>query len=173
MPLHRQARVYLSSSFFRNLDTLCDNQNVLANQNTLHNFYTGMARVVLEKGVTANTRGHVSDDRMREADVWLTAAHKLGAHTAALNALTESLYRHVGHQTMSPSQLPDSRIYVNKYKVDGQVGRKYVQGPLAQVFSRRARSVSLPSTLEDWDMANAMVSLVTQAWPRFQVTDMV
>ena len=98
--------------------------------------------------MTANTRGHVSDDRIREADVWLTAAHKLGAHTAALNALTESLHRHVGHETISPSQLPDSRTYVYKYKVAGQVGRKYVQGPGPQVLIRRAQSV-LPSTLED------------------------
>ena len=92
--------------------TLCKNRHVLASDNTLHNFYTVMARVVLEKGVTANTRGHVRDDRMREADVRLIAAHLLGAHTAALNALT--------------SQLPD------KWE------RKYVQGPGAQVLSRRA-----------------------------------
>ena len=80
---------------------------------------------------------------MREADVWLTAAQKLGAHTAALNALTESLHRHVGHETISPSQHLDSRTYVYKYKVEGQVGRKNVQGPGAQVLSRRARSDAL------------------------------
>ena len=61
---------------------------------------------------------------------------QVGCSHCGPDALTESLCRHVGLEL-------DSRSYLCKYKVAGQVGTQVCTGQGAQVLSRRARSTRL------------------------------
>ena len=51
------------------------------------------------------------------------------------------------------------------YKIPG-VGRRYASPVGAQHLSRRVRVMVLPDDVQDWDIVNAMVSLVTEVVPK-------
>ena len=95
-------------------------------------------------------------------------AKKVRAHMATWSKLKGMVTTSSG--TMADAVLSQGRSTVQyqvryTYKIPG-VGRRYASPVGAQHLSRRVRVMVLPDDVQDRDIVNAMVSLVTEVVPK-------
>ena len=103
--------------------------------------------------------------------MWERKAKKVRAHMAAWSKLKGMVTTSSG--TMAEAVLSQGRSTVqyqvrNTYKIPG-VGRRYASPVGAQHLCRRVRVMVLPDDAQDWDIVNAMVSLVTEVVPQLSL----
>ena len=101
-------------------------------------------------------------------EMWERKAKKVMAHMATWSKLKGMVTTSSG--TMAHAVLSQGRSTVqyqvrNTYKIPG-VGRRYASPIGAPHLSRRVRVMVLPDDVQDWDIVNAMVSLVTEVVPK-------
>lgn len=123
-----------------------------------------------EAQVTRGKHGVETEKEIDAREEWQRKAQKHRAHLVALRSLREragASRAPIADAVLQGSQAVIQQKVCYKQK-HGELGRRYAEEHGTQNLSRRLRAVLLPVDAEDWDLSNAMPSLVSAVLPRLE-----